>query len=832
MFRLDLNGRWTLACCEPGEGEVKGWPADGPTRVRTVEAAVPGDVHVDLIEAGLIDEPLYGQNAPDCRWVEEKDWWYARTFDLPADAVGGRVELHFEGLDCTADVWLNGAHLGRTNNANIPHTLDATAAARAGLNRLVVRVDTGTRAAAGKELLPYSMHGAEEPRVWMRKAQFTYGWDWASRLATCGIWRRVELRAFQAAALRDVCLRTHLEGDGSARVEVLAEVENLSGAALSVQVEVTLSRGAAYTTLLKGKIAPGVHTLSGELAIPEPDLWWPAPLGGQPLYDVTAVLSARRRELDRRAFRHGLREVALLQEPLEGDEGTSFVIAVNGQKVFCKGANWVPADSILARVTPARYSALVGAAAEANFNMFRVWGGGVFEDDAFYQLCDEHGILIWHDFLYACAYYPDEDEEFVAEARREAEAALRRLRNYASIALWCGNNENQWIHYQRRQGGAATGRCVGERLYDEVLPEVCARMDPTRPYWPGSPYGGEDPNSEFEGDRHGWFVSIQAPTLEERIDYRLYARDRAKFMSEFGILAPPPLESARRYLPPDQIQRGSPAWETHNNRFEKGTNQEALKRYWRPAEELPLEQYVRVSQMIQAEALKFALEHWRRRKFLTAGALFWMYADCWGEVGWTIIDYYLRRKPSYYAVKRALAHLLVSFQQEGDQMGVWLVNDRLDALAGELTTGWVNLRTGEVVSDAVECEAPANAAAEVARMDMPDGDRTGWMAFGRFESEGRLLSYNRHFLAGFQFNALRLPDAIVTVEPVEEGSAVEVRTTDFAWQVHLEFPRGVWLEDNDFDMLPGEVRRIRAAGPPDLLARTTAHALNAQVAPS
>jgi beta-mannosidase len=297
-------------------------------------------------------------------------------------------------------------------------------------------------------------------------------------------------------------------------------------------------------------------------------------------------------------------------------------------------------------------------------------------------------------------------------------------------------------------------------------------------------------------------------------------------MSEFGILAPPPLDSLRRYLPPDQIARGSAAWEVHNNHFEKGTNQEALKRYWRPAEELSLEQFVRFSQMIQAEALKFALEHWRRRKFLTAGALFWMYADCWGEVGWTIIDYCLNRKPSYYAVKRALAPVFVSFKEEGEQVGVWLVNDRLQAVACELTTGWVNLRTGEVVSDTVECEAPANAAAEVARLDMPHGDRTGWMAFGRLDSEGRLLSYNRHFLAGFQFNALRIPDAVVTVAPVEEGGEVEVRTTNFAWQVHLEVPRGAWVEDNDFDMLPGEVRRIAASGPADLLARLTARPLN------
>jgi beta-mannosidase len=824
---VDLNGAWDLAWCDPGQGEKIGWPNTGVGAAEHVTARVPGDVHMDLAEAGVIDEPLYGLNAPDCVWMEQKDWWYSRTFDLSADEIGDRVELVFHGLDTTADVWLNGRPVGRSNNMHVPHTFDVTGAARPGPNLLVVRVDAGIRAAAGKDAARYRM-GSEEtlPRAWVRKAQFTFEWDWAPRLLTCGIWRPVELRSHRRAALRDVCLRTHLREDGAARVDVLAEVENFTGAALDARVKVTLSRRASHATTIADTLDPGTRTLHGSVTVEQPELWWPAPLGEHALYDVAVVLLANDQELDRRHLRCGLREVTLVQEPI-GDEGRSFAIAVNGEKVFCKGANWVPSDSIIARVSPARYGALVAAAAEANFNMFRVWGGGIYEDDLFYSLCDEHGILVWQEFLYACSYYPDEDAEFVAEARREAEKAVRRLRNYACLALWCGNNENQWLHQGASAGGGAPERCLGDRLYDQVLPEVCARLDPTRPYWPGSPYGGQDANSELEGDRHSWSVSIGAPTLEERIDYRRYAEDRGKFVSEFGVLAPPPLDSLRRYLPPRELRRGSKSWAFHNNKFEKGTNQEALKRYWQPADEMSLAEYLRASQTIQAEALKFALEHWRRRKFSTAGALFWMYADCWGEVGWTIVDYYLNRKPSYYAVRRAFAPVLASLQEGPDGVTVWLVNDGRAPVPGELRCGWVNVRTGEMTEQVVQAEAPANGAAQVERLPFPAGDREAWMAYARFTGGGKLLSSNRHFLAGFQFNRLGLPAVRVRKRIVEGGKALEVATDGFAWQVHLDAPRGIHVEDNDFDLLPGEARRVRVHGPREMVKRIHVSALNA-----
>ncbi|MEW5815029.1 MAG: sugar-binding domain-containing protein [Spirochaetota bacterium] len=834
---LDLNGRWDLQWADPGQGEAAGIPQTGCQAENRIAASVPGDVHIDLIEAGIIDEPLWGKNAPACAWMEEKDWWYSRTFEIDPGFIGERVELHFEGLDTTADVWLNGQHLGSHNNMHIPYTIEVTEAVREGTNLVVVRLDVGLRAVRGKDTTTYSKMlaevGPEPARIWIRKAQFTFGWDWAPRLLTCGIWRGVELHSYETVSLRDLCLRTHLLADGMARVKVLLELENFSSNMQAVQITLSLRGRERHEISLKASLQPGLSELCTHLEIPDPDLWWPAPLGEPALYDVAAVVRQEGQILDQKAFCYGLREVALIQE-LIPNEGKSFIIAVNGQKFYCKGANWVPADSLIARVSPAKYRELVRLAAEANFNMFRIWGGGIFEDDYFYELCDQFGILIWQDFLYACGYYPDDDPEFVAQAQREAELAVRRLRNHPCIALWCGNNENQWIHWDRVQQGAGADRLYGEIIYDQILPEVCARLDPTRPYWPGSPYGGDDPNSPEQGDRHNWHISIGA-TPEERIDYPYYEGDQGKFISEFGILAPPPLDSLMRFLPPGELDRHSPGWSFHNNQFEQGAIWEALKRYWKSSEELSLSAYIIYSQMIQAEALKFALEHWRRRKFDTSGTLFWMYSDSWGAVGWTIVDYYLRLKPSYYAVRRAFAPLLASFAPENGLFQLWLTNDTLGAREGSLQYGWVDLENSKVESQHQEAIAPAKTSTVVAKLPLPEGwqDQPGrWMAFCRFSTDGQVLSRSRRFLSGFQFNQLPLPKAEFDYQlqgPDDSGvSQLILKANSFVWMVQIQSPRGVWVEDNYFDLIPGETVQIRLSGPAVLMKGLRVTALNEQ----
>jgi beta-mannosidase len=827
--RVDLGGVWELRYCDPGEGERLGWP-EGADDKRFVAAKVPGDVHLDLAGAGIIEEPLHGRNARDCAWMEDKDWWYVREFDVPLGFLSERVELYFAGLDTAADVWVNGRHVGSHDNMFVPVTMDVTGALREGRNIVAVRLDVGLRSAEGKPIEKYGAMGtsaSDTPRMWTRKAQFTFSWDWAPRLLTCGIWRGVELRSYNGAILRDVCLRTSLLPEGDARVEVLLQVENLSDAETQLRAKVSLSgHGGEHTAQLRSTLRPGLQTLTTEIDVPDPALWWPAPLGDPNLYDCRVVVEAGRGSLEQRSFRYGLREVELIRQPLpEAEE--SFTVAVNGQKVYCKGADWVPADSLMARVSPVKYRELVRLAAEANFNMFRVWGGGIYEDPYFYQLCDEFGILVWQDFMYACSYYPDDNPDFVAEARREAELAVRQLRNHACVALWCGNNENQWIHQRVGQTESAADRCYGEVIYDEVLPEVCAQLDPTRPYWPSSPYGGEDPNSEELGNRHAWEVNILNPIPEHQVDYLKYATDRGKFISEFGILSPPSLRTLQQYLSPEEFYRDSPSWDFHNNEFEKGTIQIALERYWRPVEELELSEYLLYAQLIQAEALKFALEHWRRRRFETSGALFWMYSDCWGAVGWTVVDYYLRKKPSYYFVRRAFEPVLASIHRRDERLAFWLSNDTLRDVEGQLEYGLVELHSSETQEKTVETRVAANSSSEAAELDISHLDPAEygrWAAFCRFHSEGRVISRNRLFLTGFRFNALEIPRA--RFDRRLNGDVLTLKADSFVWQVRLEAPAELDAEDNHFDLLPGEERHVRIRAPESLLQQIEVRALN------
>jgi len=828
MKTITLNGTWQLCYCNPGEGETLGWPANGSQGHDFIVAQVPGDVHLDLLAAGLIEEPLYSRNALDCQWVAEKDWWYSRQVVVPPGFIGDRLELHCAGLDTTADLWVNGRPIGHHDNMFVPCRFDLTDLLHEGLNLIVIRLDAGTRAAQGKEVARYSQMGPSMDlrRMWVRKAQFSFQWDWAPRLLTCGIWRGIEIKSYDRVALRDVCLRTSLQPGGRAHLLSLLELENFTPEIQPVKLKIGLTGQTAHVNELHAVLQPDLQAVTIELDIPDPALWWPAPLGQPNLYDVQVDVAADEVTLDQTCFRYGLREVSLVREPL-GAEGESFTLAVNGQKVFCKGADWVPADSLMGRVTPAKYRELVRLAAEANFNMFRIWGGGIYEDPCFYDLCDEFGILVWQDFLYACAYYPDDDPAFVSEARREAELAVRQLRNHPCLALWCGNNENQWIHYQQKQQGQAPEQLYGEVLYDQVLPEVCARLDPTRPYWPSSPWGGEDPNSEGLGDRHHWYINILNPDPETRADYETYADDRGKFISEFGVLAPPARESLEKFLPPGELRRDSQAWAFHNNEFEKGNIQLALQKYWKPADQLSLAEYVLWAQLIQAEALKFALEHWRRRKFNTSGALFWMYSDCWGAVGWTVVDYYLRLKPSYYFVRRAFEPVLASISRDGDRVLFWLTNDTLRKVPGRLEYGLVNLHTSKMQPQTIKMAVPPNASIPAAELDISNltpGSQSDWAVYSRYLVDGQVISRNRLFLAGFNYNKLRIPPARYSWEWA--GGQLTFMADSFVWQVQIKAPTGIAVDDNYFDLLPGEERLIHLRGPAELFDRVSVDVLN------
>lgn len=388
--------------------------------------------------------------------------------------------------------------------------------------------------------------------------------------------------------------------------------------------------------------------------------------------------------------------MAIDRSPLP--EGHRFVIRINDQEVFCRGANWVPADGILARVTAQRLEHLVDEAAAANLDMLRIWGGGIYEDDAFYDACDRCGILIWHDFMFSLTP-PDHRKDLRDLVRDEAEAVIRRLRHHPCIALWCANNEQTWgfsewwgnynLEYPHRDL-----KIDGRHVFSRILPEACLELDPERPYWPGSPAGGDRPNSKTEGDCHFW-KSLNKD-VEERISHELYDTCRGRFVSEYGFVGASNLESIRTWLRPAELDRNHRAWITHSNQFERNTTAVAIARFYADLDGLAIERYVRLSQMFQATMHGRSMDAFRFRKHDPvddcAGALIWMWNDCWGENGWTPIDYCLRRKPSWYWLRRACLPIRAIARRRGDELVVRVVNDTLAAQAVTVHAGWLRAK--------------------------------------------------------------------------------------------------------------------------------------------
>jgi beta-mannosidase len=549
------------------------------------------------------------------------------------------------------------------------------------------------------------------------------------------------------------------------------------------------------------------------LRIPVPDaqLWWPNGMGAQPLYRVTARVLHEGAECDRREFRIGLRTVEIDRAPLP--EGSRFCVRVNGEDVFCKGGNWIPADAILARAGRAKVEALIEAARAANFTMLRVWGGGVYEDPAFYEACDRAGILVWQDFLFACMLYPDYDAGFRAAVRTETETAVRRLRHHPCIALWSGNNENTWGMAEWWGGELFEGhRRDGQRLYNEILPDVCRTLDPARPYWPSSPFGGPTPNCETDGDCHWWHPFTMNPDIGRRIRHEVFDECKARFVSEYGVIGPLGLDSVADCLKPGERTPASRAWKVHTNTFEKETLPAAIRRHYAEPEGLAVKDYVLFGQLFQAQMYGGSVEALRFRKGDSRddcqGALIWMYADCWGETGWTLVDYYLRRKASYYAFRRACAPVKAIVRQRGGALVTRVVNDTLAPVEAELACGWTRLDGREARLRQRRVRVPANGMVEVAREALPAEsalDRREWIYLARLSGAG--LEDAPSLWLGRPVRELALARPQWRAEP--RGDAVELCSPVFCHAVHAEDRGRALLSDNYFDLLPGVPKRVR-----------------------
>jgi len=827
---------WKFQDFTPGEGRQAGAFQPGYDDKNWMKIPVPGDVHRALFDAGRIADPFYDQNENEVRWIEDREWWYRGWFDAPGGlgAKDERLILVLKGLDTYAVLYLNGELLGRHQNMFREAVFDVSVKLKPGKNLLAVRFDPPLSKLDPSN--PFkSWWGRNPERVYMRKAQFGYGWDWGPRLPTVGIWRPVELVRHRIAGLLGVQFST-LRIDWKPEDRLPAQKKREPAQAL-VMVRVEASRFEGSEPLkaeirlgLPGEKKPVLDETivleqSGNLqnktayfSIPSPCLWWTHDLGEPVLYDLQVKLRKGKEVLDESHDLVGIRTLTLDQSPDPEEPGTRFFrFVLNGISIFAKGANWIPADSFVGALLPERYERLLGMARDANMNMLRVWGGGIYEDDAFYHLCDHMGILVWQDFMFACAMYPENDA-FAAEVDMEARYQVRRLRNHPSLALWCGNNENQWIH--DRNNSTKPGEIVpGSRYYDVILPRVVAELDGITPYWPGSPYGGNDYNAMEDGDRHNWHVwhggqsrRFGEPLVTDRspegVSYRHYAEDMGRFISEFGMHAAPVLETLRRSIPADQLYHHSPSMDHHNKDNPKNKGDNLMETVTGLPQDLS--EYIDFSMIAQAEGLKFGIEHFRRRTPHCSGALIWQLNDCWPVLSWSLIDYYGFGKAGYYYAKRVFAPVLASFQEKANGgVGVWITNDLMDDFQNQIVIRQASFSGKVIWQKELDVTIPAQTSMEIyswtAEELEPSPDR-----YLSIRSSDQKFPFNRHF-----FNPIKDLDRKparpgMKVSQVDEHIlAIELTASDYAFFVHLTHPdEETQFSDNYFDMEPGETRHI------------------------
>jgi beta-mannosidase len=772
---LALHDGWTVTAVGAGA------PVSG---VR-VPASVPGVVHTDLLAAGLIPDPYLDDNESTLAWIGRTTWRYETGFEWTDD--GGHHELVCAGLDTLATVELNGQLLGRTANQHRPYRFDVTTALRSGTNELVVTFDSALDHAERVAAAAPRPHVNAHPYNAIRKMACNFGWDWGPDLVTAGIWRPIGIDSWHQA--RIVAVRPLVTAATAQSGTVTFEVE-LTGAADRLTARV----GDATVT-----VDASADRVTVPVTIERPALWWPRGYGDQPLYDAEVTLSADGEPLDRWAGRIGVRTVEL--DTTDG----AFLVRVNGQDVFVRGANWIPDDAFPSRVDRPRYARRLTDATEAGINLLRVWGGGIYESDDFYELCDQRGIMVWQDFLFACATYAE--ERLADEVQAEARAAVTRLSAHPSLVLWNGNNENLWGYVDWGWREELGDQSWGAGFYHRLLPAIVRELDPTRVYIPGSPYSPDPdahPNDPSTGLVHIWDVW-------NTDDYRKYAEYTPRFVAEFGFQGPPTISTLNAAV------HGAAALLSHQ-KAEDGNGK--LERGWRGHFPSPgtFDDWHWTTQLNQARAITFAIERFRALAPYCRGTVVWQLNDCWPVVSWAAVDGYGRRKPLWYALRRASADRLVTVQHRPGGLAAVLVNDsaepwratvrarRLRMDGAELATQVAQLTVAPRETGAVGLDAtvavPADPAGELIAVEV--GSEAG----------------AHHFFVEDLDLALPRPDFTGTVLRTPTGYTVAITAgtllRDLTLQVDRLHPDAV-VDDQLITLLPGRQVTFTVASGVDLV---------------
>jgi len=795
MYKQSLAGAWQF--CQVGTEE---W----------LPGQVPGGVHTDLMALNRIPDPFVSDNEKRVQWVAEKDWTYRRTFSVSAELLAeAHVQLVCDGLDTLAQIEVNGKLVGRSENMFRQYRWEVLPWLRAGENEITVTFKSTVQYITGREAqrkLP-GVGQAIPGGPWVRKAPCQFGWDWGPMLPPIGIWKDIRLEGYSVARLEDIHLRQQ-HNDGKVSIHVGCHLERWQPGTLTVHLVVTAPTGEkwALDSLVTGE--------NGDisLVIKNPQLWWPNEYGEQPLYQVEVSLLDDGRMLDNRQYRLGLRKLELRQQP--DAWGESFTFVINDVPVFAKGSNWIPADSFPTRITDQSLGFLLSSAVASHQNMLRVWGGGFYEDERFYDICDQYGILVWQDMVFACSVYPLNEAEFLENVRIEIDQNVRRLRHRTSLALWCGNNEMEtgWENWGWGRPEVNDLKEAYDRFYHHILPEWVAKLDPDHAYWPSSPSSNtpfKDTNGQEKGDAHYWDV------WHGRKPFTAYRNQYPRFMSEFGFQSLPPFKTVQTYASKADWNMTSYIMEHHQR---SGSGNGLMIAQMTDTFRMPrdFESLVYLSMVLQAEGIRYGVEHWRRNKNRVSGTLYWQLNDCWPVASWASLDYFGRWKALHYAAKRFYAPVLLSIQDEGQRMDVHLTSDLPLPWSGLVRWQLVTL-SGEVLQSgqqAVSLEPLASVKVCSQEFNLSD-EQTRQVVFASelYQGDVRIASS----IATFAPNKhLMLTDPGLTVELCQEGRLAEITVSakTLARFVELSFDGAdVIFSDNYFDVPAGWAMIIRCRLP-------------------
>ncbi|MEC9489304.1 MAG: glycoside hydrolase family 2 protein [Halanaerobiales bacterium] len=796
MKKISLNGKWQLNQTEQEE---------------FINAEVPGCVHTDLIAAGEIDDPFYRNNEEKVMWIGESDWDYSRKFSLGPEFISAKkIILSAQGLDTLSEIYLNGEKIAATNNMYRKWEFEVQEYLREGENEIKVHFNSP---------LPYLRKKDEEFHIpawsvgdhrlhgggWLRKQPSNFGWDWGPMLVTMGIWKDIDLIALETARIDEVRVeQNHLE-TGSVEVDIDLITEKIAAEKLKVQIDFIQSGESIY----QNNFEIEAEKAKIEFEVENPELWWPNGMGEQPLYDLEiSIFDSGGQKLDSVEKKIGLRELKLITE--DDQWGQSFKFAANGKDFFAKGANWIPADAFVSRVERKDYRQLLESASAANMNMLRVWGGGLYEKDEFYEICDELGLTVWQDFIFACGTYPSFDDDFMANVKIEAEENVKRIRHHASLALWCGNNEiEQGIAAQEWNSEKITMPWDDyQKLFDQLLPEVVADHDPQTDYWPGSPHSPKGDRNDFNnpdwGDAHLWDV------WHGKKPFEWYRTCEHRFNSEFGFQSFPEPKTVYGYTEPEDHNITSYVMEHHQR---SGIGNTTIMQYMLDWFKLPegFDNVIWASQILQGLGIKYAVENWRRNMPRGMGTLYWQLNDNWPVASWSSLDYHGRWKALHYMAKKFYAPIIISGIENNEDAAVEIhvTSDRLEDKKGKVRWQLRDVKGDLVKKDSFEANIKQQSNQHLKTINLEKfveeygiRDLMLWL---ELEIDGEIIADNFVSFARPKHMQLEQPEIKTEIKRLEAGKYwLSISTDKTALWTWLELENiDLKLSENFFHLYPG-----------------------------